>query len=88
MKASRYAHASRSERRRRRRRSAIEPKIRYLKSDHRMDRCFLAGLTGDAVNAVLATAGSNLRKLLLRLAAAPTRRLERITHTHRPANAL
>ena len=35
-----------------------------------MDRCFLAGLAGDAINAVLAAAGSNLRKLLRRLAAA------------------
>jgi len=65
-----YANRSRSERRRRRRRSAIEPKIGHLKSDHRMDRCFLAGLAGDAINAVLAAAGSNLRKLLRRLAAA------------------
>lgn len=61
---------SRSERKRRRRRSAVEPKIGHLKSDHRMDRCFLAGLMGDAINAVLAAAGSNLRKLLRRLAAA------------------
>ena len=58
---------SRSERRRRRRRSAIEPKIGHLKSDHRMNRCFLAGLRGDAINAVLAAAGANLRKLLRRL---------------------
>ena len=65
-----YANRSRPERRRRRRRSAIEPKIGHLKSDHRMDRCFLAGLSGDAINAVLAAAGSNLRKLLRRLAAA------------------
>ena len=65
-----YANRSRSERRRRRRRSAIEPKIGHLKSDHRMDRCFLARLAGDAINAVLAAAGSNLRKLLRRLAAA------------------
>ena len=65
-----YANRSRAERRRRRRRSAIEPKIGHLKSDHRMDRCFLAGLAGDAINAVLAAAGSNLRKLLRRLAAA------------------
>ena len=35
-----------------------------LKSDHRMNRCFLAGLYGDAINAVLAAAGANLRKLL------------------------
>jgi len=61
---SRIKNATRSERRRRRRRSAIEPKIGHLKSDHRMNRCFLAGLRGDATNAVLAAAGSNLRKLL------------------------
>jgi len=65
-----YANRSRAERRRRRRRSAIEPKIGHLKSDHRMDRCFLTGLAGDATNAVLAAAGSNLRKFLRRLAAA------------------
>jgi hypothetical protein len=29
-----------------------------------MDRCFLAGLRGDSINAVLAAAGANLRKLL------------------------
>jgi transposase, IS5 family len=53
--------------RRRRRRSAIEPKIGHLKADNRMSRCFLRGLRGDAINAVLAAAGSNLRKLLRRL---------------------
>ena len=56
--------ATRAERKRRRRRSAIEPKISHLKSDHRMGRCFLARLRGDAINAVLAAAGANLRKLL------------------------
>jgi IS5 family transposase len=58
---------TRAEKRRRRRRSAIEPKIGHLKADHRMNRCVLHGLTGDAINAVLAAAGSNLRKLLHRL---------------------
>lgn len=62
----RYKRDSRSERRRRRRRSAVEPKIGHLKSDHRMNRCFLAGLRGDAANAVLAAVGSNMRKLLRR----------------------
>ena len=66
----RRKHTTRAERKRRRRRSAVEPKIGHLKSDHRMDRCFLAGLEGDAINAVLAAAGSNLRKLLRRLSAA------------------
>ena len=54
----------RAERLRRKRRSAIEPKIGHLKSDCRMNRCFLRGLRGDAINAVLSAAGSNLRKLL------------------------
>jgi IS5 family transposase len=60
----RKKNTSRAERKRRRRRSAVEPKIGHLKSDHRMGRCFLARLCGDAINAVLAAAGSNLRKLL------------------------
>jgi IS5 family transposase len=60
----RRKNTSRAERKRRRRRSAIEPKIGHLKSDHRMGRCFLARLDGDAINAVLAAAGANLRKLL------------------------
>ena len=60
----RKKNTTRAEQKRRRRRSAIEPKIGHLKSDHRMGRCFLARLCGDAINAVLAAAGSNLRKLL------------------------
>lgn len=55
-------------RRRRKRRSAVEPKIGHLKSDHRMQRCFLKGLSGDAINATLAAAGSNLLKLLRAIA--------------------
>lgn len=55
---------SRTQQKRRKRRSAVEPKIGHLKSDHRMRRCFLKGLIGDAINAVLAAAGSNLLKLL------------------------
>jgi IS5 family transposase len=58
---------SRSERKRRRRRSAIEPKIGHLKSDHRVRRCFLGGLEGDAINIILAAAAANLRKWLARL---------------------
>ena len=42
----------------------MEPKIGHLKSDNRMRRCFLKGLVGDAINVVLAAAGSNLQKLL------------------------
>ena len=59
---------SRVVKRRRKRRSAVEPKIGHLKADHRMQRCFLKGLSGDAINATLAAAGSNLLKLLRAIA--------------------
>lgn len=55
---------TRTQKGRRKRRSAVEPKIGHLKSDNRMSRCFLKGLSGDAINATLAAAGSNLQKLL------------------------
>lgn len=74
-------NTTRSERKRRRRRSAVEPKIGHLKSDHRMNRCYLTGLEGDAINALLAAAGSNLRKLLRRLAAALIRWLRIVIET-------
>ena len=51
-----------------RRRSAVEPVIGHLKSDHRMDRNHLAHAAGDAINAVLAAAGYNFRRLLAWLA--------------------
>ena len=47
-----------------RRRSAIEPVIGHAKSEHRMDRNYLKGSNGDAINAVLAAAGYNFRRLL------------------------
>jgi IS5 family transposase len=55
---------TRTQRKRRKRRSAIEPKIGHAKSDHRLGRCYLKGLAGDSMNAVLAAAGANFRKLL------------------------
>ena len=51
-------------RRRRKRRSAIEPKIGHMKSDHRMYRNYLKGSEGDRINALLTGIGANLRKLL------------------------
>ena len=51
-----------------RRRSAVEPVIGHLKSDHRMDRNQLAHAAADAINAVLAAAGYNFRRLLAWLA--------------------
>ena len=61
---------TRTQKKRRKRRSAVEPKIGHLKSDNRMGRCFLKGLIGDEINAVLAAAGSNLQKLLRAIACA------------------
>ncbi len=46
-----------------RRRSAIEPVIGHMKSNHRMDRNFLIGSHGDAANAVLAAVGYNFRRI-------------------------
>lgn len=48
----------------RRRRSAIEPVIGHAKHDNRMNRNYLKGEDGDEINAVLAAAGFNMRKLL------------------------
>ncbi|MCL2711221.1 MAG: IS5 family transposase [Planctomycetaceae bacterium] len=53
-----------SEKKRKRRRSSIEPVIGHLKSDHRLDRCFLKGRVGDKLNLIGSAAGFNVRKLL------------------------
>jgi IS5 family transposase len=47
-----------------RRRSAIEPVIGHLKSEHRMGRNYLWHGCGDATNAVLAAVGYNFRRLI------------------------
>lgn len=47
-----------------RRRSAVEPVIGHLKSEHRMGRNYLWHRDGDAANAVLAAAGYNFRRLI------------------------
>jgi IS5 family transposase len=49
------------------RRVAVEPLIGHLKSDHRMARNYLLGVTGDRMNALLAGCGFNIRKLLREL---------------------
>jgi IS5 family transposase len=46
------------------RRAAVEPVIGHCKNDHRMGRNFLAHREGDAINAVLAAAGYNFRRLI------------------------
>jgi len=55
---------SRSERAWLKKRSAVEPVIGHLKSDCRMERNHLKGAEGDRINAMLAGAGYNFRKLL------------------------
>jgi IS5 family transposase len=51
-----------------RRRNCVEPIIGHLKSEHRMKRCGWSGELGNAMFAVLAGAGFNLKKLLRALA--------------------
>ena len=59
-----YKSLTRQQRRWLKRRQAVEPAIGHLKSDHRMDRCWLKGQLGDALHAVLCATGYNLRWLL------------------------
>lgn len=49
------------------RKAAIEPIIGHLKSDHRAARNFLKGQIGDSMNFMMAAAGFNFRKLMLKL---------------------
>ena len=49
------------------RRQAIEPVIGHLKSDGRLDRNYLQGMAGDAMNVLLCCAGHNLRLILRHL---------------------
>jgi transposase, IS5 family len=51
-----------------RRRSAIEATIGHMKADGRLDRNYLKGTAGDAINAILCAAGHNLRLILAHLA--------------------
>jgi IS5 family transposase len=73
-KKSASVYEKRKARKRFRRRAAIEPRIGHLKSDFRLDRNFLKGQIGDAINLLLAAAASNLslwmRQVLLRLVSA------------------
>jgi IS5 family transposase len=49
------------------RRSAIEPAIGHMKTDGKLDRNWLKGALGDAMQAVLCGAGHNLRMILRKL---------------------
>lgn len=46
-----------------RRRSAVEPIIGHLKEEHRLNRNFLKGRQGDCINAILAAAGYNFKRI-------------------------
>ena len=59
---------SKAQRKALKRRQAVEPVIGHLKQDNGMGRCWLKGAQGDALNAVLAAAGYNLRWLLRAIA--------------------
>ena len=50
-----------------RRRAEIEPIIGHLKTDNRLSRNFLKGVTGDATNVMLAAAAFNFRKWMRKL---------------------
>lgn len=50
-----------------RRRAAIEPVIGHLKHDHRMARCYLKGVVGDAINLFMASAAFNFKKWMQQL---------------------
>ena len=66
------------------RRAAIEPVIGHCKQDHRMGRNFLAHRDGDAINAVLAAAGYNFRRLLLWLGLVLRLVLRALKPEHKP----
>jgi transposase, IS5 family len=68
MIAGRRRGLSATMRRELRRRSAIEATIGHMKTDGRLDRNFLLGQAGDAINALLSAAGHNLRLVLAALA--------------------
>lgn len=61
------AYQKRRKRKHFRRRAAIEPVIGHLKSDHRAARNFLKGQMGDSINFMMAAAGFNFKKLMIKL---------------------
>ena len=46
------------------RRAAIEPLIGHLKSDHRINRNFYKGITGDSINVMLSAAAFNFKRMM------------------------
>lgn len=60
-------YQKRKKRKHHRRRAAIEPIIGHLKTDHRVIRNFLKGQIGDSINFMMAAAGFNYKKLMVKL---------------------
>jgi len=60
-------YQKRKKRKHHRRRAAIEPIIGHLKADHRVARNFLKGQVGDSINFMMAAAGFNYKKLMVKL---------------------
>ena len=56
--------------------NCVEPVIGHLKAEGKLDRCFLKGTQGDALNALLSACGQNLRRLLRWLYFAPKKVLD------------
>lgn len=54
-------------RKRFRRRAAVEPVISHIKSDFRMARNFLKGIKGDQINALMAGAAYNFKRMLRKI---------------------
>ena len=59
-----YRSLTKTQRKWLKRRQAVEPAIGHLKSDNRLDRCWLKGQLGDALHTVLCAAGYNIRWLM------------------------
>lgn len=55
---------TKTKRNRHKRRAAIEPVIGHLKSDYRLNRNFLKGITGDEINVLLAAAAMNFKRVI------------------------
>lgn len=53
-----------AKRKRHKRRAAIEPIIGHLKSDYRMRRNFLKGISGDQINVLLCAAAMNFKRVI------------------------
>jgi hypothetical protein len=52
---------------------SIEPRIGHLKSDFRLGRNFLSGVSGDAINVLLACAASRHAQMAARIDCIPPR---------------